>query len=110
MPYQPVTPTQEQLAELEAKYGNVLVMSGGKRSPYCVVLKRPSRKETIGYKAWLKKDATTASEEMVKRLAVFPDKPELDKWLEEFPFAPDFILNSDTFQDFVGQGSEADLK
>ena len=110
MSYQPVTPTQEQLAELEQKHGDLLVMSGGKRSAYCVVFRRPNRQETIGYKMHVKKDSTTASEAMFKRIAVFPDKQTLEELIEKFPLASDFCLNHESFQDFVGLASEADLK
>ena len=110
MSYQPVTPTQEQLSELEQKHGDLLVLSGGKRSPYTLVFRRPNRQETIGYKLHVKKDSTTASEALLKRIAVFPPKAELEQLLETYGFAADFCINHESFQDFVGLASEADLK
>lgn len=111
MSYQPVTPTSEQLAELETKHGDLLALSGDpKYSPYLMVFRRPKRQEIIGYKHHLKKDSTTANEELVKRIVVFPDKAELDRILDVFPLAPDFCVNDDSFQKFVGLASAADLK
>lgn len=110
MSYQLVTPTQEQLDELESKHGDLLVLQGGKRSAYLMVFRRPTRQETIGYKLHVKKDATTASEALCKRIVVFPDKPVLDELLDKFGFAADFCLNSEEFQDFTGMANAAELK
>ena len=111
MSYQPVKPTEDQLTELEQKHGDLLALSGDpKYSPYFVVFRRPKRQEIIGYKVHLKRDSTTANEELVKRIVVFPDRQELDRILDTFPLAPDFCVNDDSFQKFVGLASQADLK
>lgn len=111
MSYQTVEPTQELLNELEQKHGDILLLRGDKRmAPYLFVFRRPKRQETIGYKVHLKKDSTTANEELIRRIAVYPDKPEIEKIFDIFSFAPDGCVNNSDFQNFVGISTAADLK
>jgi hypothetical protein len=110
MAYTPVTLSNEDKARLEAEHEDILVLRGTDLSPWIVALRRPKRQETIGYKTHHKRDSTTANEQLVKRIAVFPTGADMEKQLERWPFLCDGIADSETFKDFLGLSVDASLK
>lgn len=111
MAYEKVSLTDEQRAALEEKHEDLLVLDGDPEwSPWTIALRRPTPKETRGYKAHAKRDSTTANDELIRRLAVFPDPVSLDKILERWALTPDFIADRDSFKKFLGGGIEESRK
>ncbi len=111
MAFTPVTITDEQKASLEEKHEDILICTGDPEfSPWLVVVRRPTRQETIGFKAHAKKDETTANEQLVRRIAVFPSAADLDRQIERWPLLCDGISGSDKFRKFLGFNVEASLK
>lgn len=110
MVYVPVQVTDEQLAAFEAEHEDILVLRGGERSPWTYVLRRPTRQETIGYKQHAKKDASTASEALVRRIVLFPNAGDLDKQINRWAFSVDAVVGSDAFQEFIGLAVSDQLK
>ncbi len=109
--YVTVKPNDTEMADLEAKHEDVLVLKGHpEMAPWLIVVRRPTRQESIGYKSHAKKDSTTAGEALVRRITVFPAQAELDRILDRWPLAPDFILDDQTFKDFVGLAASSSLK
>lgn len=110
MAYTPVTLSDEQKAALEQEHEDILILRGGERAPWIVVVKRPSRKDTLAYKLFAKRDNTTANEEFIKRIRVFPDESAFEKQLDRWPLLCDGIADSDAFKSFLGLAVGEDLK
>ncbi len=110
MAYTPVTLSDEQKAALEAEHEDILVLRGGERAPWVVVIRRPKRQETIGYKTAAKRDNTTANEDFIRRIAAYPKAGEWERQLERWPFLCDGIADSNSFKEFLGLSVAEDLK
>lgn len=112
MAYQPVPQlTDEQKASLESEHEDVLVLRGDPdMSPWLMALRRPKRQETLGYKSHAKRDQTTANEQLIRKIAVYPVGNDLEKQLERWPFLPDGICDDERFKRFIGITVDADLK
>jgi hypothetical protein len=109
--YEPITIDEATIAALEEKHDDVLILKGDpEMSPWLVVVRRPTRQETLGYKSHAKKDQTTANEQLIKRIAVFPVGDDMDRQLARWPFLPDGIADDDKFKRFMGLSVEASLK
>jgi hypothetical protein len=111
MAYVPVTLSDDQKAKLEEEHEDILVLRGNEqRAPWLVAIRRPKRTETIGYKAAAKRDATTANEQLVRKITVYPTGADLEKQLDRWPFLCDGIADSEAFKDFLGLSTSEDLK
>lgn len=108
--YTPVTLSDETKSALDSEFDDILVMRGGARAPWLVVLRRPKRQETIGYKAHAKRDPTTANEQLIRKIACYPKDNDFEKQLERWPFLCDGIADSEAFKDFLGLTVSEDLK
>lgn len=96
---------------LDEEHGDIMVLDGHPdMSPWRIVVRRPTRQESIGYKAAHKKDPTQSAEMLIKRLAVWPDRALVDEAFEAFPFLGDGVLADQAFQDFIGISANALLK
>ncbi len=111
-PYVPVTLDEETRARLEDQHEDILVVKGGERAPWVLVLRRPNRQETLAFKAHARKDSATANEALIRRVTVYPDpkSADFDKQLERWALIPDFVADSQSFKEFLGGGIESDLK
>ncbi len=110
MAYTPVTLSDEQKIALEAEHEDILVMKGGDRAPWLMVLRRAKRQETIGYKQHHKRDSTTANEQLVRKITIFPVGNDMEKQLDRWPFLCDGIADAESFKDFLGLSAAEDLK
>jgi hypothetical protein len=110
MAYTPVTLSDEQKAALEADHEDILIMRGSERAPWLIVLRRPKRPETIGYKAHVKRDPTTANEQLIRKISVYPKDGDFEKQIERWPFLCDGIADAEAFKDFLGLSVAEDLK
>lgn len=108
--YEPPKLSPERLAELEEAHDDVLVLSGSEKAPWTVAVKRPNRQQTIAYKTHGKRDSTTANEQLLRQISVFPTGPDLDALLARWPFLPDGIAASDPFKDFLGITTDEQVK
>lgn len=106
----PIEVTPEQIAALEDQHEDVLVLRGSEMAPWVAVLRRPTRQEAIGYKTHGKRDSTTANEQLITRICVFPAKEDFQRQLARWPFFVDGIADSPVFKEFVGISVDADLK
>lgn len=106
----PLTISDERLAELEAEHEDVLVMKGPEMAPWLAVVRRPTRQETIGFKTHAKRDSTTANEQLVRAICVFPKGEDLARQIARWPLFVDGLCDSKTFRDFVGITVDNDLK
>lgn len=105
MPFDPpkLTPEIQQQFETASPDEDFLVCDGGTMTPYQVMVRRPTRQEAIGYKAHHRRDPTTSSEELCKRIIVWPEKEVVERMAKKFGgFFYDGIVQSDPFQKFVG--------
>lgn len=102
--YIPVTVSVEQLNALEELHGDILVLKGTEKAPWLAVLKRPDRKTTLQYKQSAKRDSTTANEQLIRAICVFPDvkTPEFERQLDRWPLLPDGIAATEEFKEFLG--------
>lgn len=110
MAFQKVELTDEKRAALEAENEDILVLSGPEKAPWLVAIRRPTRQETIGFKTHAKRDETTANEQLVRRIAVFPPAVDMDRQLERWPLMCDGIGNSTSFKEFLGFTVEEHIK
>lgn len=112
MAYVPVEVSAEEIAQLETKHDDVLVMKGGESSPWTVVLRRPKRQETIAYKQHAAKDQPTSAEALIRRICVAPDPKtdEFEKQMDRWPFFCDAIMASTTFREFLGLSASEQVK
>lgn len=107
----PFTITDEEIQALDDEHEDVLVLRGPEQAPWIVVLRRPTRQETIGYKMHAKRDSTTANEQLIRAVCVFPKKgDDFDRQIKRWPFFVDGVADSKPFKDFVGITVENDLK
>lgn len=111
-PYEPVTLSEEKLAELEEEHEDVLVIRGSEKAPWLVVLRRPKREEAILFKQAAKRDSTTANEQFVRRICVYPKPGDeaFEKQVRRWALMTDGIAISPGFQEFLGITIENDLK
>jgi hypothetical protein len=109
--YEPVKLDDATKDALEEKHEDILVLTGdAEMSPWLVVVRRPTRQETLGYKQHAKRDQTTANEQLIRKLTVYPSGEELEKQHTRWPFFPDGIVSDDKFSRFMGLSVEASLK
>lgn len=108
--YVPVELDDATRARLEEEHGDILVLRGTEKSPWVMVVRRPTRQETLGYKAVSKRGDGTANESLLRRTTVFPTGADLERQLQRWPFLADGIADSGAFREFVGIAVEADLK
>ena len=108
------TPTAEELAELEEKHGDVLhLKSDSEMSPWAVIVRRPTRPETMKFKADSRKDgnqAVLAPEAFIRAIAVWPKSHVMDEMVAKWSMFPDGICVSPIFREFVGLQVGSDLK
>ena len=111
MAYTPVNLSDEQKAALEVEHEDILVLRGKPEvSPWVVVIRRPKRQETIGYKSAVKRDPTTANEQLLRKICVFPQAADFERQLDRWPFLCDACAGSQAFNDFLGLSVAEDLK
>lgn len=110
MAYTPVELSDAQKSALEAEHEEILILRGNAKAPWLVAMRRAKRPETIGYKNHAKRDATTANEMLVRKIAVFPTDRAFEDQLERWPFLCDGIADSEPFKDFLGLSVAEDLK
>ena len=106
----PFTITDEALAALEDEHEDILVLKGPEKAPWIAVLRRPTRQEAIGYKTHAKRDSTTANEQLITRICVFPKGDDFQRQLARWPLFVDGLAGSESFKDFIGITVENDLK
>ena len=53
---------------------------------------------------------TTANEQFVRRLVVWPDVSAVDVMVDRWPFFPDGIIDSATFKQFIGVSAAVEQK
>lgn len=107
-------PTEEELAALDEKHGDVLhIKSPSEMSPWAIVLRRPTRPETMKWKADSRRDgnqAVLANEAFVRTLAVWPAPHVIDLMISRWSMFPDGVVTSPGFRDFIGISVDNDLK
>lgn len=108
--YAPVVLDEETRQRLEDEHGDILVLKGGEKAPWVMVVRRPTRPETLAYKGAAKKQDGTANEQLVRRVTVFPAGADLERQLARWPFMPDGIVDAPAFKEFIGIAADADLK
>jgi len=106
----PITISDEEIALLEDEHEDVLVCRGTEKAPWIAVCRRPTRQEAIGYKTHAKRDSTTANEQLITRICVFPKGADFQRQLARWPLFVDAIAVAESFKDFVGITVEHDLK
>lgn len=108
----PPVPTKEQVEALDIENDDVLHLDGGEMAPWHIVVRRPTRNETLVYKAAARREgqSATANEGLIKKIAVFPDADAMKRICEKWALAPDGIVDSAKFKEFVGISAQADLK
>lgn len=110
MAFEPVKLDDAKRAELEQAHEDILVLRGGDMAPWLVVLRRPNRKETVGYKRAVKMEDEEANYEFVKRICVFPDEAKFDEQLDRWGLFVDGIAMSPSFKQFIGLAAQAQVK
>lgn len=109
-PYVPIELTDDKRQELEDEHEDILVLRGTERAPWVIVVRRPTRQETIGYKAHARKDNLTANEQLLARITVYPTGADYDRQVARWPFIPDGVAASKVFNEFVGIAVDESLK
>lgn len=102
MAYQPVVLEDAKRAELEEKHGDVLVLQGTERSPWVVVLRPCNARDVDALRVAKARDATTANEVFVRRVAVFPEAEDFERQVARWPMLCDGIYVSDAFKEWAG--------
>lgn len=102
MAYVPVSVSDEELARLEEKHEDIIMLRGGERAPWVMVLRRPTRQETLAFKQHAKKNQESANEALIRRITVAPQGDDLERQIERWPLLCDAAANNDAFQDFIG--------
>lgn len=113
--WQPPELTAAKLAELDAEHEDVLVLRGDdEMSPWVVVIKRPSRPQTIQYKTTSRKaegnQAVLANEQLLRQIIVWPEQHHVDAMFARWSMLADGIALDSTFKRFIGVATEAGLK
>lgn len=111
--FTPPTPSPELIAKLEDEHEDVIVIRGTERAPWAVILRRPTRQESILYKQHGKKDgpqSVTANDAFVRKIAVWPEMSTLEAIIAKWPFMPDAVTSNSGFKEFVGAEGSEDLK
>ena len=101
---------EESRARLEEEHEDILVLRGGEKAPWTIVLCRPNRQQTIAFKQHARKDPSTANEALLRRIVVFPKGEDLEKVFARWPLVPDFIADSAAFKGFLGGAVDDDKK
>jgi len=111
MKYAPITLDPVEQAALEEKHEDILILRGDQEmSPWLLVVRRPTRQETLGYKQHAKRDSTTANEVLIRKLTVYPTGAALDAQIERWAFLCDGAVADEKFSRFMGLSVEASLK
>ncbi len=108
MAYTAIKLSDEQKAALETEHGSIYVARADDGS--ALAIRRPSKKQTNGYKHAAKTSPDTANEDFIGRVAVFPPKGDLEALFEEWPLFCDGIAASPGFQKFLGLSVNEDAK
>lgn len=108
--YVPPVLTDEKLKELEDEHEDVLVLRGTEIAPWCAVVRRPNRKETIAYKSQARRDPATANETLIRLICLFPRGDEFQRMLDRWPFLVDGVAQSPAFNNFIGLTVDEQLK
>ena len=113
--FEPVTLSDEDRDRLEDEHGDVLVLRGSERAPWLMVLRRPTRPETLAYKSQARRENAngspgTANEALMKRITVYPEQARMDVQFARWPLLADGIADATAFREFVGIAVDADLK
>jgi hypothetical protein len=101
--------SDETIAELEAKHGECVVFHGrGDPPPWSIMIRVPTRGEVKLFRANANNPArgSDAQENLIRAIAVYPDKAGLDVVLSRWGFAADAICKDERFNDFVGFSTE----
>lgn len=110
MAFAPVKLDDAKRAELEQQYEDILVLRGGDMAPWLVVIRRPNRKETLGYKRSIKMEDEEANYEFIKRICVFPDEAKFEEQLDRWGLFCDGIAMSLAFKQFIGIAAQSQVK
>jgi hypothetical protein len=113
--WQPPVLTQEIIDRLEAEHEDLFVMRGDPDlSPWVMVLKRPTRPQTLLWKSNSRKtegqQAVIANEQLIRATVVWPEVHHVDAQIAKFSLMPDAIVNNDRYRAFIGVAADADLK
>jgi hypothetical protein len=113
--WQPPQLTQDILDQLEAEHEDLIIMRGDPdMSPWVMVLKRPTRPQTLLWKSNSRKtdgqQAVIANEQLIRATVVWPETHHVDAQIAKFSLMPDAIVNSERYRAFIGVAADADLK
>jgi hypothetical protein len=86
-----VFPTQEQVAEFEAKYGRIGIVTAQDGESWRVVLRKPTRAEYKMFRSNANNPqrASDAPEHLFTAICVYPSAAELTVLLNEWPGIPE---------------------
>jgi preprotein translocase subunit Sss1 len=103
--------TDEQIAELDAKYGEVAILRGPAKE-YEVVFRRPTRAEYRMFRANINNPAkvSDAQEMLAMACVVHPTRDEYLKLLETYYAIPDTQAFSTAMQRLMKLGAEESTK
>lgn len=111
----PLTLTPEKQEELETEHEDILILQGSTMSPWLVVLRRPTRPESIGYKQHAKRSPETANEQLIRSICVYPDPKagkdgDFERQLARWPLFVDCVADNERFKEFIGFAVDSTLK